>query len=262
MSVAITLKTADQIEKMAQAGLAVAMGLDRMRRAIVPGQTTTLELDALAEEELAKHGAVPSLKGYHPSFSRVPYLHTTCISINDEVIHGVPSERVIKNGDVVGLDLTAHVDGWHADSAITVIVGTGTKQAQRLVSVAQEALAQAIRATRVGATLGDLGSTIQKLVERNGFGVIRELSGHGIGRSVHEEGLEVANFGTPGRGVRLAAGMTFSIEPMITVGSPAVTHRRNDPWAVITKDGSLGAHFEHTVALLEDGPRILTKLPK
>jgi methionyl aminopeptidase len=256
------LKTLDEIEKMAQAGRAVAMGLDRMKRSIVPGKTTTLELDAIAEDELKKHGAIPSLKNYQPPFSSVPYLHTTCISINDEVIHGVPGERVIKAGDVVGLDLTAHFDGWHADSAITVIVGSGSKQAQRLVAIAQEALAHAIKAVRVGATLGDIGHAVQRLVERNGFGVIRDLSGHGIGTSVHEDGLEVTNFGTPGKGVRLEAGMTFSIEPMITAGIPSVTHRPGDPWTVVTRDRSLGAHFEHTIALLEDGPRVLTALPK
>jgi methionyl aminopeptidase len=258
--VAVRLKTKEEIAKMAAAGKAVADGLQQMKRAIIPGKTTTLDLDALALEVIRSHGAEPSLLNYHPSFSRVPYLHTTCISINEEVIHGVPSARVIRDGDVVGLDLTAHIDGWHADSAITVIVGAARKNSQRLVSVAQEALAQAIQAVKVGATLGDIGFTVQRLVERNGFGVIRDLSGHGIGTSVHEEGLEVANFGKPGTGVRLQAGMTFSIEPMITAGSPLVTHRRNDPWAVITKDGSLGAHFEHTIALLDDGPVILTKL--
>ncbi len=248
---------------MAQAGRAVALGLDRMKRCIVPGKTTTLELDEIARDELKKHGALPSLDGYKPAFSSVTYHHATCIAINDEVIHGVPSkDRVIRNGDVVGLDLTAHVDGWHADSAITVIVGTANKQAQRLVAVAQEALTHGIKAAFVGATLGDIGYAVQRLVERNGFGVIRDLSGHGIGRSVHEEGLEVANFGQPGRGVRLQAGMTFSIEPMITAGSPTVTHRKGDPWAVVTRDGSLGAHFEHTIVVTPDGPVILTALPK
>lgn len=262
-AVAISLKTPDEIATMAAAGKAVAMGLDRMKRAIVPGETTTLELDEIAREELKKHGAISSLDGYHPSFSAVPYLHAACISINEEVIHGVPSkDRVIRNGDVVGLDLTAHIDGWHADSAITVIVGNGTKQAQRLVTITQESLQHGIKAAQAGATLGDIGFAIQRLVERNGFGIIRELSGHGIGRSVHEEGLEVANFGRPGQGVKLQVGMTFSIEPMTTAGKPGVTHRHDDPWAVITRDGSIGAHFEHTIALTESGPVILTALPK
>lgn len=254
----ITLKSPAQIEKMAQAGRAVAMGLQAMKRAIVPGKTTTIELDQIALDTIRAEGAEPSLLNYKPGFSSVAYLHTTCISINDEVIHGVPAERVIKNGDVVGLDLAASIDGWHADSAITVIAGSGSRQAQRLISVCQEALAQGIQAAKVGNTLGDIGATVQRLVEKNGFGVIRELSGHGIGRSVHEEGLEVANFGRAGTGVRLEAGMTFSIEPMITAGSPAVTHRRGDPWAVITRDGSLGAHFEHTIVVTADGPLILT----
>lgn len=247
---------------MALAGRAVASGLDLMRRSIVPGKTTTLDLDAIALEEIRRHGAEPSLLNYHPAFSREPYRHTTCISINEEVIHGVPANRVIRQGDVVGLDLTAHIDGWHADAAITVIVGDAGRIAQRLVTVALEALHHGIRAAQVGAYTGDISAAVQRLVERNKFGVIRELSGHGIGQSVHEDGLEIPNFGRAGTGVRLQAGMTFSIEPMITVGSPAVTHRRNDPWAVITRDGSLGAHFEHTVALTEDGPRILTILPK
>lgn len=257
----MSLKTPGEIDAMAEAGRAVALAIDKMKRAIVPGKTTTIELDTIAREELARHGAKPSLLGYHPSFSPVAYEHTACISVNDEVIHGVPSERVLKDGDVVGLDLVGNVDGWHADSTITVIVGTGSKLAQRLVTVTRESMWHGINAAKAGATLGDIGYAVQKLVERNGFGVVRDLSGHGIGRSVHEGQLNVANFGRPGTGTRLEVGMTFCVEPMTTAGRYQVTHRKGDPWAVITADHSLGAHFEHTIAVTPDGPRVLTALP-
>lgn len=246
---------------MAAAGQAVAHSLAAMKAAIVPGQTTTQDLEEIALETLAKHGAKPSLKGYRPSFSQVTYQHATCISINDEVIHGVPSPtRVLREGDVVGLDMVGNIDGWHADSTITVIVGSGSKVAQRLVSVTREAMWHGIRAALAGNTLGDIGFAVQRLVEKNGFNVVRDLSGHGIGRSVHEEGLDVVNFGIRGRGIRLVPGMTFCVEPMTAAGKGATMHKPGDPWTVFIKDGSLGAHWEHTVAVTEKGPRVLTLL--
>jgi methionyl aminopeptidase len=158
----------------------------------------------------------------------------------------------------VGLDLVADVDGWLADTAITAIVGKGSLKAQRLLSVTLEALRQGINKAQAGSRMGDISSAVQRLVERNGFGVIRELSGHGVGSEVHEEGIDVPNFGFPGKGLQLEVGMTFCIEPMVTAGSPAIKHRPGDPWAVITRDGSIGAHFEHTVAITEQGARVLT----
>jgi methionyl aminopeptidase len=220
-----------------------------------------MDLENAARAELAANGATPALLGYHPRFSKVPYEFATCISVNDEVIHGQPSSTtILREGDVVGMDLVANVDGWLADTAITVLVGKGSLKAQRLLSVTQEALRHGISKAQVGAKMGDISSAVQRLVERNGFGVIRELSGHGVGSEVHEEGIDVPNFGFPGKGLSLQIGMTFCIEPMVTAGAPGIKHRPGDPWAVITRDGSIGAHFEHTVAITEQGPRILTTI--
>ena len=252
------LKTPGEIDAMAAAGSAAAKTLQAMKEAIEVGKTT-MNLEEVARETLQKLGARPALLNYHPHFSRVPYTFATCISTNDEVIHGQPStERKIKEGDVIGLDLVAEVDGWLADSAITVLVGKGDVKSQRLLSVTQEAMHHGIRKAVPGAHMGDVSFAVQRLVERNGFGVIRELSGHGIGQTVHEEGIDVPNFGREGKGLRLEVGMTFCVEPMVTIGSPQVRHRPGDPWAVLTKDGSYGAHFEHTIAVTDDGPRILT----
>ncbi len=254
------LKTPGEIDAMAVAGKAAAKTLQRMKTVIAPGMTT-MDLEEVAREELKANGARPALLGYHPRFSRVPYEFAACISVNDEVIHGQPSaSKVLREGDVVGLDLVADVDGWLADTAITVPVGAINVKAQRLLSITQEALRHGISKAVAGGRMGDVSSAVQRLVERNGFGIIRELSGHGVGSEVHEEGIDVPNFGLPGKGIPLRPGMTFCIEPMVTAGNPAIKHRQGDPWAVLTRDGSIGAHFEHTVAITEDGPRILTLL--
>jgi len=252
------LKTKSEIEQMAVAGSVAAKTLQKMRSAVVPGMST-MDLEEIARAELSSQGARPALLGYHPRFSKTPYEFATCISVNDEVIHGQPSpSTVLREGDVVGMDLVADVDGWLADTAITVLVGKGSLKAQRLLSVTFEALRHGISKAVPGARMGDVSSAVQKLVERNGFGVIRELSGHGVGSEVHEEGIDVPNFGYPGKGLRLEVGMTFCIEPMVTAGNPGIKHRPGDPWAVVTRDGSIGAHFEHTVAITETGARILT----
>jgi len=254
------LKTASEIDAMAVAGRAAAITLQKMKSALGVGMTT-MDLEDIARSELAQHGARPALLGYHPRFSKVPYEFATCISVNDEVIHGQPSpKRRLREGDVVGMDLVADIDGWLADTAITVIVGSGSLKAQRLLSVTQEALRHGISKATIGSRMGDVSNAVQRIVERNGFGVIRELSGHGVGSQVHEEGIDVPNFGFPGKGLPLQLGMTFCIEPMVTAGSPAIRHRPGDPWAVVTRDGSIGAHFEHTVAITEEGARILTAL--
>lgn len=248
---------------MRRAGEVVALTLRAMRDAIIPGQTTTLQLDEIAAETLKQHGAKPALLGYKPSFSQVPYQHNTCISVNNEVIHGVPSaKRALREGDLVSLDMDASVDGWLADATITVAVGQISPKARKLMTVTREALYRGIEQAVPGNTIGDIGHAVQKLVEKNGFSVLRDMVGHGIGQVPHEPGLDVPNYGKPGKGLRLQVGMTFCIEPMVTAGSHIVKHAPNDIWTVVTKDGSLAAHWEHTVAVTADGPLILTDPPK
>lgn len=255
----MTLKTPGEMDAIAAAGSAAAKTLKAMREAIVPGQTTTLDLEGVARDMLATLGAKPALLGYHPHFSKVAYEHATCISVNEQVIHGVPGPRVLKAGDIVSLDLVADVDGWLADTTITVAVGSVSPKAQRLIEVTRAALLRGIEVIKPGLRLGDLGNTIQKIVEKNGMSVVRELAGHGIGRTVHEEGLDVFNFGRPGTGIVLQPGMTFAVEPMVSAGKPEVEHRPGDPWTIYMKDKSLSAHWEHTVGVTEDGCRVLTK---
>lgn len=255
------LKTPNEIEMMRQAGRVVAMALYAMRDAIVPGETTTLELDEVAAEVLKKHGAVAAFLGYQPSFSDVPYQHNTCLSINHEIVHGIPSkDRVLKEGDIISIDMGASIDGWFADSAITVPVGQISPAAKNLLTVTREALFKGIAQAKPGATLGDIGSAIQKHVERHRYSVVRELVGHGIGNTVHEE-PQVPNYGFPGRGLRLKPGMTICIEPMVNIGFADIDQEDGDDWTIISSDRSLSAHFEHTIAITENGPDILTLPP-
>ncbi len=257
----IRLKSAEEIEMMRRAGRAVAEALAAMRDAIVPGETTTLDLDEVAAEVLKKRGAKPALLGFKPSFSRVPYLHNTCISVNNEVVHGVPSKkRILQEGDIVSLDLDASIDGWCADAAMTVPVGTVSASAKNLLTVSREALFKGIAQARAGNTTEDIGAAIQRHVERNRYSVVRDLVGHGIGQTPHED-PQVANYGKPGRGDRLQVGMTICIEPMVNIGKHHVGHHKGDVWTIFTGDKSLSAHFEHTVAITEDGPDILTLPP-
>ncbi|MBC8104736.1 MAG: type I methionyl aminopeptidase [Cytophagales bacterium] len=253
------LKTENEIAAMREAGKAAAASLIAMREAIVPGETTTLQLDEIAGETLAKYGAKAALNGYKPPFSKVPYLHNTCISVNDEIIHGVPRRGyVLHDGDIVGLDLVASVDGWCADSAITVPVGSVSDKAKRLLTVTREALHKGIAQAKAGNHMGDVGSAIQRFAEQQRCGIAEDLVGHGVGVSVHEPGLDVPNRGRAGQGVRLLLGMTFAIEPMLALGKGVTLQKNNDPWTVWTKDHTLAAHFEHTVAITENGPLILT----
>jgi methionyl aminopeptidase len=257
------LKTPGEIAAMRQAGIAVAVALRAMRDAIVPGETTTLDLDEIAGETLKQFGAKPALLGYKPSFSAVPYLHNTCISVNQEVIHGVPSaKRVLKEGDLVSLDMDASIDSWCADATITTAVGKISERAKRLSAVTREAMYKGIEQARVGKTIGDIGYAVQRHVERNDMNVVRDMVGHGIGQTPHEPGLDVPNFGRPRRGIPLQAGMTFCIEPMVMLGRHEVIHAPNDIWTIVTQDGSWAAHWEHTVAVTKDGPLILTSPPK
>jgi methionyl aminopeptidase len=248
----ITLKSPREIEAMTQAGHIVAGVLDLMRRSVAPGMTTA-RLDDLAEEFILSHkGAKPSFKGLY-GFPR-----TLCISINEEIVHGIPStRRVLREGNIVSVDVGVLFNGLHADSATTIPVGEISPAAQRLLDVTQQCLAAGIEQARVGNHVGDIGHAVQQVAEAAGFGVVRELVGHGIGTQFHEE-PQVPNHGMPKRGPRLLEGMTIAIEPMITAGHYA-TRTLPDKWTVVTSDGSLSAHFEHTVHITASGPTILTQ---
>ncbi|MBP1636409.1 MAG: methionine aminopeptidase, type [Acidobacteria bacterium] len=228
----------------------VAAVLTRLRRTARPG-VSTAELDALAEEQIRAAGATPAFKGYHG------YPATVCISVNDEVIHGIPSRsRLLAEGDIVSMDVGAVLDGFVGDSAITVPVGAIESRAEALLRVTREALYRAITRLEVGARLSDVGHAVQQHVEKHGFSVVREFVGHGIGTAMHEE-PQVANYGPAGRGPRLAEGMVLAIEPMVNMGKAGV-RVLEDGWTAVTRDGSLSAHFEHTVAVTAAGPWVMT----
>jgi len=248
----IICKTRAEIAKMRVAGRVAAETLKALKDAIEPGKTTTWDLDVLAEELLAEKGATASFKGYQG------YPATICVAVNEEVVHGIPGPRVLHEGDIVGIDIGAIVDGYHGDTAITVPVGEVSKEAKRLLGITKEALHKGIRQARVGNHVSDISHAIQRYAEKNGCSVVRDLSGHGIGRDMHED-PPVPNFGKPGRGAVLAEGVTLAIEPMVSLGDWHV-ERLADKWTVVTKDRSLSAHFEHTVAVTSEGPDILTLL--
>jgi len=248
----ITLKSAKEIEIMARAGRIVGATLALMRQAVKPGVSTE-DLDAQAEKFIRSHpGATPSFKGLYG------FPKSLCVSINEEIVHGIPStRRILREGSIVSIDVGVHLQGYHADAAITVPVGEIGPEARRLLQVTQAALAAGIEEARLGNHVGDIGHAVQSVAEAAGFGVVRELVGHGVGQRMHED-PQVPNHGQPHRGPRLQAGMTLAIEPMITAGDYS-TKTLDDKWTVVTADGSLAAHFEHTVAITKDGPRILTK---
>ena len=249
----ITIKSAREIETMAAAGRIVAQTLALVRSHLRPDMTTE-ELDRLAEDFIRGHpGAVPSFKGLYD------FPATLCTSINQEVVHGIPSrKRVLHDGDILSVDVGVRFEGLHADSAATFPVGDIKPEAARLLEVTQEALAAGVAQARAGNHVGDIGYAVQKVAEGAGYSVVRELVGHGIGTAFHEE-PQVPNYGKPKRGTRLVAGMTVAIEPMINLGGAAI-RTLDDKWTVVTQDGSLSAHFEHTVAIGENGDpaRILT----
>jgi methionyl aminopeptidase len=247
----ITLKSSRELETMRRAGVVVHDTLALMRKLAAPGVTTE-DLDAEAERFIRSHpGATPSFKGLYG------FPKTLCTSIDVEIVHGIPSDhRVLEDGSIVSVDVGVCIDGLHADSATTIPVGTVSTEVTRLLEVTQASLVAGIEATVVGNHVGDIGHAVQTVAEVAGFGVVRELVGHGIGTRFHEE-PQVPNFGTPGRGPALRAGMTIAIEPMITIGSPE-TKTLKDKWTVVTQDGSLSAHFEHTVAITGNGPVLLT----
>ncbi len=237
---------------MAKAGAIVAGTLALVGKLVQPGISTEA-LDASAEEFIRSHsGATPSFKGLYG------FPKSLCISINDEIVHGIPSpRRLLREGNIVSIDVGVHLNGFHADSAATFPVGEIAPEAERLLTVTREALVAGIAEARLGNHVGDIGHAIQRTAEAAGFGVVRELVGHGVGQRMHED-PQVPNHGQPHRGPRLQLGMTLALEPMITAGDYA-TRMLDDKWTVVTADGSLSAHFEHTVAITREGPRILTK---
>ena len=235
---------------MREAGRLVGEVLTELTARVAPG-VTTAALDEIAEEMIRDAGAIPAFKGYHG------YPATICASINEEVIHGIPSgRRILNEGDVVSIDVGASLDGYYGDSAVTLPVGAVSEQAATLLRVTEESLYKAIERVRVGGRISDIGHAVQHHVEAYGFSVVREFVGHGIGQRMHEE-PQVPNYGEPGRGPRLTEGMVLAIEPMVNAGKPAVKVLA-DGWTAVTRDGGLSAHFEHTVAVTADGPWILT----
>jgi len=245
----INLKTKHEIELMATAGKLLSSVVEEMKAACEPGITTG-ELDRLADRLIRKGGGRPGFLGYQD------YPKSTCISVNDEVVHAIPGKRVIKDGDIVSLDLGLVLDGFWADMGCTVPVGQVGPEALRLIRVTEESFWAGIEQAQPGNRLGDLSAAIQRHVEAAGYSVVRQFVGHGIGRNMHED-PQVPNFGTPGTGPELRPGMTLAIEPMVNAGSYDV-YIKPDGWTVMTADGKLSAYFEHTVAVTADGPRILT----
>jgi methionyl aminopeptidase len=247
----IILKSKSEVEKMAKACRIVAEVLDVLVRAARPG-LTTLELDALAERGIRTRGGVPAFKGYRG------FPNTLCVSINEQVVHGIPSKRRLRTGDIIGLDLGAKWEGYYGDAAITIPVGLIPAETGCLLATAREALYMGIKEVSPGKHLSDISHTIQRYAEARGYSVVRAFVGHGIGTALHEE-PQVPNFGPPGRGPRLKAGMVLAIEPMVNIGVADV-EILDDGWTVVTADGQLSAHFEHTVAITDEGPQILTAL--
>ncbi|MFN8223482.1 MAG: type I methionyl aminopeptidase [Gaiellales bacterium] len=249
----IIRKGPEELERIAKAGALSAETIAHVAEHIAPGITTG-ELDRIAEEFIASRGGIATSKGYPGSVR--PFPAATCISINDEIVHGIPGARKLAAGDIVTIDVGATLDGAIADSAVTFGVGPIAPETQRLLDVCQEALAGGIAEARLGNRVGDISRAVQEIVEGAGFSVVRSLVGHGVGRHYHED-PHVPNFGERGRGPKLSEGMTIAIEPMITADGPEVW-LHEDGWTISTDDGSLSAHFEHTVAILPRGPRILT----
>lgn len=246
----IALKTKPEVDALKKAGRLARQTINTMAAAIVPGVTTTGELDRICEELLHSAGAVPSFKGYRG------FPASACISVNEEVVHGIPGPRILQEGDIVSIDVGAYIDGFHGDCAWTFPVGEISSQARRLLNVTKESLLQGVAKAREGNTVGDIGYVIQSYVERNGYGVVRDLMGHGVGRELHEE-PNIPNFGKPKTGPRLMAGMTICIEPMISEGTWKV-RSLEDGWTVVTADGKLSAHFEHMVLVTDKEPEVLT----
>jgi methionyl aminopeptidase len=248
---AIVCKSTAEIEKMRRSGRIVREVLDYVRGIVAPG-VSTMDLERAAEKKIKEAGATPAFKGYYD------YPCVLCTSINQEIVHGIPSEkRVLKAGDIVSIDCGVVLDGYYGDAAITVPVIEVSPELNKLLEITEASLYRGIEAARIGNTVGDVGASVQELVEANGFSVVREFVGHGIGTHLHEE-PQVPNFGTRGQGARLREGMVLAIEPMVNCGKPG-TRLLKDKWTAVTEDGSYSAHFEHCVAVTKNGPVILTQ---
>ena len=246
----ILKKRAEELEKMRRAGRVVGETLQILQEAVRPG-VTTAELDEIAEREIRARGAVPSFKGYRG------FPASICTSLNDEVVHGIPAKRRIREGDILKLDVGAIWEGYHGDSAVSVFVGSAPSDvAEKLIRVTEESLTAGISMLRAGNRLYDVGHAVQQVVEGAGFAVVREYVGHGVGRALHED-PQVPNYGDPDRGPEIRPGLVVAIEPMVNVGDWR-TRVLTDGWTVVTADGTLSAHFEHTIAVTEDGPEVLT----
>lgn len=247
----ISIKTPEEIKIMAEGGKILAKALKEVEKMAKAG-ITTLELDRAAEALILKAGAKPAFKGY----DGFPY--SLCVSVNDVIVHGLPSAYTLKEGDLVGLDLGVLWKGYNTDMAVTVAIGEVSFEAKRLLNVTKKALRMGIKKARAGVTTGDIGNTIQRYVEDQAFGIVRDLCGHGIGKEVHED-PQVPNYGQRHKGTKLEEGMVICIEPMLTMGGH-VLKRAKDGYGFATKDGSLGAHFEHTLAITKDGAKVLTEI--
>ncbi len=247
----ITLKSPEEIAKMRKAGRVVAEMLEACEKAARPGITTD-DLDKVAREVLAKRKAKSNFLGYHG------YPAVICTSPNDVIVHGIPGTYRLEEGDIISIDCGAIIDGWHGDAARTIPVGEISEEARKLITVTEESLWAGIQHVRKGARLSDIGHAVQTVAEGAGFSVVREYVGHGIGRAMHEE-PQVPNYGIPGKGMKLKRGHALAVEPMVNLGS-AETQLNDDGWTVVTADGSLSAHFEHSIAVTENGPEVLTVL--
>ena len=248
----VEIKTPDQIEKMRVAGLVVGETLELLRSTVRAGMTT-LELDRVAEDNIRASGATPSFKGYHG------FTGSICTSVNDEVVHGIPGDRVIEDGDIISIDCGAIVDGWHGDAAVTVAVGEVPAEALELMRVTEEAMWRGFAAARLGGRVTDISHAVETYVSSQGdFGIVEDYVGHGIGSAMHQP-PNVPNFGRPGKGPRIVEGLALAVEPMVVLGAPD-THVLPDDWTVKTDDGSVAAHFEHTFTVTPEGTWVLTAI--
>ena len=247
----IIIKSKKEIELMREAGKIVAETHEIIKEAIVPG-ISTLELDKIAEENIRKYNAVPSFKGYHG------YPGSICASINEEVVHGIPGSKIIKEGDIISIDIGACYKGYHADAAKTHAVGIISEEDRKLIEVTKESFYEGLKFAKLGCRLSDISHAIQTHVEKNNFSVVRDLVGHGVGKQLHED-PQIPNYGSPGKGPKLKEGMVLAIEPMVNAGKFHVK-MLGDGWTIVTIDSKKSAHYEHTIAITEDGPLILTRL--
>ena len=255
----VTIKSKKEVEQMREACRITALVYEVLEKEIHAGMST-LELDKIAEQIIREHGAVPAQKGYPSGIKGVPpFPATLCVSVNDEVIHGIPSKRtIIQEGDVVSIDLVTFKNGFHGDAARTFIVGKASKEAQKLVDITKQAFFEGIQFAKPGFRIGDISHRIGEFVESHGYNVVREFQGHGIGRDMHED-PGIPNYGKAGRGMRIEPGMTLAIEPMVMAGKPNILEL-DDGWTIVTEDGSLAAHYENTILITENEPEVLTLL--